>query len=350
MSVGTARVGRMTDGTPVYAHTLKAAAAGPQLRVSELGASVNSLVTRDRHGAAQELVLAHATLGARLASTAYLGSTVGRYANRIAAGSFRLDHREHVVATNEGRNALHGGRDGFDRRLWQTVSTTDCAVRLAMVSPDGDQGFPGALTVQVTFEVRDDSVSILYEARTTAPTVVNLTNHSYFNLDGHLSNGIDDHLLTVHADTYTPVDAQLIPLGHVQSVAGTPFDLNAGTRIGDVTRNPHPQLLLTHGLDHHFDVRGDGLRRHATLFSPRSGLTLTVSSDQPGLQVYSGNFLDGSVTGPHGRTYRQGAGIALETQHAPNSPNRPQLPSTVLRPGEIFRSITIWDLGLQLAG
>lgn len=346
MTVLTALAGRLPDGRDVRAHTLDA--GGPVLRVLELGATVDSLVVADRDGRPRDIVLSPPSLEDRLANGAYLGSTVGRYANRIAGGSFELDGRRHRVPPNEGPHALHGGPDGFDRRVWRTVSTADSAmtssVCLELVSPDGDQGFPGELTVEVTFAVDDRSVTIDYLARTTAPTVVNLTNHSYVNLDGPASETIDEHLLSVEADVYTPVGPDLIPLGPSRAVACSAFDLTTATRIGDRVRMPDEQVLLAHGIDHHFDVRGTGMRRHATVLSAESGIELTVRSDQPGIQVYTGNFLDGTLVGRHGRTYRQGAGIALETQHAPDSPNRPELPSTVLRPGETHTSRTVWEL------
>ncbi|MEO7060619.1 MAG: aldose epimerase family protein [Lapillicoccus sp.] len=344
MTVRTSLAGRLADGTPVYAHTLDTGQGGLALTVLELGATVDALVVPDRHGHRRDVVLAPPSIADRLASDAYLGSTVGRYANRIAGGTFVLDGDRYTVPINEGHNALHGGPDGFDRRVWRTVATDGSRVLLSLISPDGDQGFPGDLSVEVAFEVTLDSVSIGYRATTTAPTVVNLTNHTYFNLDGAGSDGIDDHLLTVDADAYTPVATDLIPTGETRAVAGTPFDLTRPVRLGDQIRRVDDQLRITHGLDHHLVVRGEGMRRHARLSSAESGLVLTVSSDQPGVQVYSGNFLDGSLRGRHGRTYRQGAGIALETQHVPDSPNQPGFPPTVLRPGETFTSTTTWEL------
>ena len=216
------------------------------------------------------------------------------------------------------------------------------SITLELISPAGDQGFPGELRTSVTYTVEDSDVRIDYAAVTDAPTVINLTNHSHFNLDGEDAGSIDDHLLQVNADRFTPVDPTLIPTGELRPVDDSAFDLRDSALIGPRIRTPDPQILLSRGIDHNFVVNGQGLRRHAVLYSTRSGISLEVLSDQPGVQVYTGNFFDGSAIGTAGGTYRQGAGIALETQNFPDAPNQPTFPSAVLEPGDSYRTTTIW--------
>lgn len=332
----------MPDGREILALRI-GAEPGPVVEVLTLGAAVHRLEVVAADGSRRNVVLGHASAADRLASTAYLGGTIGRYANRIAAGRFPLDGREVVVGTHDRGNSLHGGPDGFDRRLWDVVEHTPDEVVLRLVSPDGDQGFPGTVAVQVRYRVAGAVVSVEMTGTTDAPTVLNLTNHAYFNLDGEGAGTVDDHLLHVAADEFTPVDATGIPLGGHAPVAGTPFDLREPTPIGTALRRDHPQLLDARGIDHNYVVRGTGLRRHATLVSPRSGIALELRSDQPGLQVYAGNALDGTSPSTSGGRYRQGDGVALEPQLFPDSPNRPAWPSALLRPGETYRSAIEWE-------
>jgi aldose 1-epimerase len=250
---------------------------------------------------------------------------------------------EHVVTANEGGNALHGGLDGFDRRPWTVEEQGPSHVRLALHSPDGDQGFPGALDVTVTYRVEPGLVRIGYSATADRDTVLSLTNHTYFNLDGEGSGPVDEHDLTVSADAFTPTDAQLLPTGEVRDVTGTPFDLRRPTRLGDALSGDDEQLVHGKGLDHNFVVRGTGLRHVATLRGA-SGRTLDIESDQPGVQVYTGAHFDGTVVGTSGTAYGPRAGIALETQGFPDAPNHAHFPSTVLRAGETYASTTTWRL------
>jgi aldose 1-epimerase len=318
---------------------------GPTLEVMDLGATTHSLVVTGGDGIRRNVVLGHPTAAHYLASTAYLGATVGRYANRIAGGAFSLDGRPVQVGVNDRGNSLHGGPDGFDRRLWTLVDGDETSAVLRLESPDGDQGFPGALVAEVRYAVLPDGVRIELAATTDAPTVVNLTNHTYFNLAGEGSGSAEGHLIQVPADEYLPVDATGIPLGVPAPVDGTPFDLRAPTRVGDVVRRNHPQLRDARGIDHNVAPTGRGSRRVATLTEPTTGTTLDLVSDQPGLQVYTGNFLDGSVLGTSGGLYRQGDGIALEPQVFPDSPNHPSFPSPVLRPGERYTAVSEWRFG-----
>lgn len=337
----TTLFGTGPDGVAVHRHAIGSDRL--ELEILDLGAALHTLHVTCPDGVRRNVVLGHPTLEGRLASRAYIGSTVGRYANRIAGGRFTLDGTEYRLAANEGANSLHGGPDGFDRRLWTVLEHTPSRIVFELESPDGDQGFPGRVTVTAAYTVNDDTVALEYTAHTDAPTIVSLTNHAYFNLDGEDAGSIDGHTLTLASQSYTPAGPGLIPTGETADVAGTPFDLRDGHVIGGLVRMPHPDIVAAHGIDHNFRVPGDGFQKAATLRAPQSGLTLTVLTDCPGVQVYTGNMLDGTIAGTSGTLYRQGAGICLETQHYPDAPNHPRFPSPVLRPGEIMRSATHWQ-------
>ncbi|MEO5665915.1 MAG: aldose epimerase family protein [Nocardioides sp.] len=334
----------LADGREVRLLTI-GSAPGPVVDVLTLGATAHRLVVTGGDGVRRNVVLGHADAAERLASGDYIGGTIGRYANRIAAGRFELEGREVVVSTHDRGNSLHGGPDGFDQRVWDVVSHDRDEVVLALVSPDGDQGFPGTVTARVTYRVAGHAVQVVMEATTDATTVVNLTNHAYLNLDGEGAGTIDDHVLTVPADDYTPVDATGIPLGDHAPVEGTPFDFREAVRIGDAVRREHPQVVDARGIDHNYVVRGEGLRLAAILESPRTATRLELFADQPGLQVYTGNFLDGTRRSTRGGVYRQGDGIALEPQLHPDSPHHAEWPSAVLRPAERYRSEMAWRFG-----
>ncbi len=336
----------LTDANPVHLVEL-GRAPGPVLRLLTLGATVHDLEVTGADGGRHHVVLGHATAADYLASGAYLGGTIGRYANRVRAGHLALpDGSEHQLGTHDRGHHLHGGPDGFDRRLWTIVEHDDDTATLGLVSPDGDQGFPGELTARVTFRVGEGGVEIELEATTDATTVCNLTQHAYLNLAGRDSGTIDDHLLQVPASTYTPIDDEGIPFGEHAPVDGTPFDLRAPVRVGAVVREDHPQLLDARGIDHNLVIDSapgaDGLRTHAVLTSPTTGIRLELRADQPGLQVYTGNNLDGTLPSVDDGRYRQGDGIALEPQHFPDSPHHPQWPSTVLEPGQRYRARHAW--------
>ena len=341
--------GTTPDGRPVHCLTV-GSPPGPVLEVLTLGATAHRLEVAGGDGVRRNVVLGHADVAARLASSDYLGGTIGRYANRIAGGRFPVEDREVRVGAHDRGNSLHGGPDGFDRRVWTVVSHDADEMVLELVSPEGDQGFPGEVVVRVAYRVDGDLVRVEMSATTDAPTVVNLTNHAYFNLDGDGAGTIDEHLLTVHADEFTPVDATGIPLGHHAPVADTPFDFRTPSRLGEHLRTEHEQLVDARGVDHNFVVRGDGLRVHAVLESPRTGTRLELHSDQPGVQVYTGNFLDGTSTGAPGRLYRQGDGIALEPQLFPDSPHHPEWPTALLRPGSVYRAVLEWRFAAVAAG
>ncbi|MCD4523481.1 aldose epimerase family protein [Nocardioides sp. cx-173] len=318
-------------------------APGAVLHVLTLGATVHRLEV-EAGGPRRNIALGHRDPADYLGSSDYIGGTIGRYANRIAGGRTTLDEDELTLGAHDRGNHLHGGPDGFDRRVWEVVDAGADHAVLSLVSPDGDQGFPGTVRAQVTFTVTGHAVGVELAATTDAPTLVNLTSHAYFNLDGEGAGTIDEHRLTVPAERYTPVDATGIPLGDHAPVAGTAFDFRRPAAIGPRVRRDEEQIVLARGIDHNYVVDGKGWRTAAVLESPASGTRLTLRSDQPGLQVYTGNFLDGSRRTAEGGLYRQGDGIALEPQLHPDSPNRPDWPSAVLRPGETYRHRLEWEL------
>jgi aldose 1-epimerase len=332
------------DGREVRLLTI-GAEPGPVVEVLTLGAAVHRLTVACGDGERRNVVLGHPDVEERLASGDYIGGTIGRYANRIAGGRFRLGDRDVQLQTHDRGNSLHGGPDGFDRRLWEVVDAGRDHAHLRLVSPDGDMGFPGTVTADVHYRVEGGSVDVRMEATTDRATVVNLTNHAYFNLDGQDAGTVDRHELTVHADDYTPVDATGIPTGGHEAVDGTPFDFRSPTTIGPAVRRRHPQVELARGVDHNFVIRGRGLRTAAVLESSRTRTRLELSTDQPGLQVYTGNSLDGTRRSTSGGRYRQGDGVALEPQLFPDSPNRPEWPSAVLRPGETYAATVEWRFG-----
>lgn len=342
----------LPDGAPVDLFTL-ANAAGTRIRAITYGGIILSLEVPDRDGRPGDIVLGYDSLDGYLKRPEYFGSIIGRYANRIARGRFVLDGAEYRLTTNDGPNHLHGGVRGFDKVVWQAEpieSARGAGVVFTRTSPDGEEGYPGTVTVRVTYTLTDrNELHVEYEATTDSSTPINLTQHSYFNLAGEGSGDILGHLLTIHASRYTPVDATLIPTGEIASVEGTPLDFRTPVAIGQRIDEPHEQLRRARGYDHNYviDREGDGLVPAARVVEPRSGRTLEVTTTEPGIQFYSGNFLDGTVVGKSGHVYGHRAGFCLETQHFPDSPNQPAFPSTIVRPGERYRSHTIYTFGTE---
>jgi aldose 1-epimerase len=276
----------------------------------------------------------------------YFGALIGRFGNRIGGGRFELDGTTYTLAINDPPGTLHGGRRGFDKVVWTVEEAGSDFVRLSHVSAAGEEGYPGELSTQVTYALDgDDGLRITYRATTDAPTIVNLTNHSYFNLGGDAAGDIFGHRLHIAAGRYTPVDAAFIPTGELAPVDGTPLDFRVARAIGERIREAHPQMVIGRGYDHNWVLDrapGDPLSLAATAFDPRSGRRLDVFTTEPGLQFYSGNYLDATEVGTGGAIYRQSAGFALETQHFPDSPNKPSFPTTILRPGAEFASETVF--------
>jgi aldose 1-epimerase len=341
--------GKLADGTPVAAVELKNS-KGMSARIIALGASVQALNVPDRNGAVADVALGHATVREYLDKRQFFGATAGRYANRIAKGKFKLDGRQYTLETNDGPNHLHGGVRGLDQVLWKIDSVSNGAparVVLSHVSPDGAGGYPGTLEVTATYTLGEDNdLTVEYRATTDSPTIVNITNHTYFNLAGAASNrDVLGHRLTLFADAYTPVDATLIPTGERRKVAGTPFDFSKPRTIGERVRDGEDeQIRRGRGYDHNFIVTGQAgtMRPAARLEDPVSGRQMTLLTTAPGVQFYSGNFLDGTSVGKHGQIYRQGDGLCLEPQVFPDSPNRPDFPSARLDPGQEYVNTMIF--------
>jgi aldose 1-epimerase len=351
--IARAPFGTTPDGRAVERYTLS---NGRSMQVSVLtyGGIVHSVTVPDRRGHPADVLLGLPDLAAYVDHNPYLGCITGRFANRIARGRFTIDGVEHRLTTNEPPNHLHGGSVGFDKVVWSATELRDrssVGLRLAHTSPDGDEGYPGTLQVEVDYVVSadDDSIRFEYRAWTDAPTIVNLTNHSLFNLAGEGTGDVFDHRLIINAGRYLPVDETQIPTGATEPVAGTPMDFRAPRAIGDRIDDPgFEQLRIGRGYDHTWvlDRDGPGLVPAALAVHPGTGRTLEVLTTEPGIQLYVGNRFDGTVRGSSGRPYDRGAGFALETQHFPDSPNHPAFPSTVLRPGERYESTTIYRFGV----
>ena len=347
--------GSTPDGRPVELFTL-ASDRGIEVQFTSYGARITALKTLDRSGRADDIVLGFDSLEAYLSDTSYFGAVVGRYGNRIARGSFTLDGVTYALAVNNGPNSLHGGIHGFDKAVWnaeQFQSSDGTGVRFEYTSPDMEEGYPGNLDARVSYTLTDDDRLIVdYAATTDRATPVNLTQHTYWNLSGSARRDILDHELTIKANSITPVDATLIPTGDIVSVAGTPFDFRTPATIGSRV-NDRDNIQIRHGggYDHNFVLNrdraaGDSLIHAAHVAETSTGRTLDILTTEPGLQFYSGNFLDGSVSGKNGRVYHHRYGMALETQHYPDSPNQPQFPSTILRPGRKYESRTVFRFGV----
>jgi len=336
--------GKTSEGTPVDIYSVKDDKI--EARIMTYGGILVSLRVPDRKGQLDDVVLGCDSVEQYEKQTAHFGGIVGRYANRIAHGSFKLDGRTYSIPKNDGDNALHGGIRGFDKVVWQGRQIPD-GVELTYISKDGDQGFPGTLTTTVRYILKGSALRIEYSATTDKDTVVNLTNHSYFNLAGQGKADILGHVLKIDASRMTPVDANLIPTGELKSVEGTPFDFRTPHAIGERIDADDAQLRLGRGYDHNFvlDHPAGELAEAAEVYEPTTGRILRVLTTEPGLQFYTGNFLDGSITGKEGRVYKRRFALCLETQHFPDSPNHPSFPSTELKPGQKFHSFTVFEFG-----
>jgi aldose 1-epimerase len=322
-------------------------AHGVEARVATYGATLVSLTAPDRSGKLANIVLGFDSLEKYLAAgVPYYGATVGRYANRIANARFTLDGKTYSLAANDGPNTLHGGKRGFDKRIWRAAEVPAAqggGVRMTLVSADGDEGYPGEVTAQALYRLDDhDNLEIEYHVTTTAPTPVNLANHAYFNLTGDPANTVLDHVVTINADRFTPVDATLIPTGELRPVAGTPFDFRTPHAVGARIGADDEQLRLGRGYDHNWvlNKKDSEMTLAATVTDPKSGRSLEVRTTQPGVQFYTGNFMDGKPSGV-GSVYAYRTGLCFETQHFPDSPNHPAFPSTILRPGQVYSQKTI---------
>ncbi len=351
-SMKTTIFGKLPDGREVHQYTLSNG-SGLTAQIIDYGATITSLTVPDRNGKLADIVLGYDTLEGYLNGTAYIGAVVGRYGNRIGKGQFELDGKRYQLTINDGENHLHGGKAGFDKVLWQadaSANPSENSLQLQYVSPDGEEGYPGTVTLKVTYTLTDkNELRIDYEGTTDKPTILNPTQHSYFNLSGEFTNTILDHLLMIEADGITPVDKGLIPTGEILNVANTPMDFRTPMAIGAHINDKNEQLEFGRGYDHNWVLRGEAgkVRKVAELYDATSGRLMSVFTDQPGLQFYSGNFLDGSAKGKNGVAYRQRCALCLDTPALPDTPNKPQFPSATLRPGQTYRQTTIYQFSTQ---
>ncbi len=350
--VTRAAFGKMPDGAQVDVFTLTNA-KGVEVKAITYGGIIQSLRVPDKSGRFADIVLGFDSLDGYLKDHPYFGAIIGRYGNRIGKAQFTLNGQTYKLAANNGPNHLHGGAKGFDKVLWTGEVVQDkrgAAVAFSRTSPDGEEGYPGNLKVRVVYVLTDDNSLIVdYEATTDKATPVNLTQHSYFNLAGEGSGDILGHELMINADRYTPVDGTLIPTGELAPVAGTPFDFRKPVAIGARINDNHPQLANGKGYDHNWVLnrKGAGLQLAARVKEPKSGRTLEIQTMEPGIQFYAGNFLDGSITGKGGHVYGHRTGFCLETQHYPDSPNQPKFPSTILQPGQTYKTSTVFKFGAE---
>jgi aldose 1-epimerase len=343
-SPGKRLFGKLNNGKEVYMYTLKNK-NGMTAEITNYGATVVSLFVPDKNGKFADVILGYDSLQSYENGTSYFGAIVGRYGNRIGKGRFTLEGKTYQLTINNGENHLHGGTIGFNKKLWGTDSFDGHSLKMTLVSPDGDQGYPGALTLTVTYTLGDNNeLKIDYFATTDKSTILNPTNHCYFNLTGNPENTILSHVLMINADKYTPINSEFITTGEISNVAGTPMDFRSPTPIGQRINDNFTQLKNGNGYDHNWvlnDYNGK-VREAATVYDPSSGRELDVLTDQPGIQFYSGNFLDGSEIGKSGVHYQHRTGMCLETQHFPDSPNKKNFPTVELKPGEKFNSTTIY--------
>jgi len=339
------------DGRPITLYTLTNT-HGVEVRAMTYGGIIVSLRVPDRKGQLADIVLGHDKAEGYIPNPPYLGAIVGRYANRIANGTFTLDGKTYTLPKNDGPNTLHGGMTRtFDKVLWDGEPLKGKnGVAFSYLSKDGEEGFPGNLKVTVTYTLTDSNELVIdYTATTDKATPINVSQHSYFNLKGEGNGDILDHEIMINADKFTPVDKNLIPTGELRAVKGTPFDFTTSTKIGARIEDSYEQMVLGHGYDHNFVLnrKGAGLSLAARVYEPTTGRVLEVSTTQPAVQFYSGNFLDGSVTGKEGHVYKRRYGLCLETQHYPDSPNHPDFPSTILKPGEKFHQTTVFKFSAK---
>jgi aldose 1-epimerase len=334
------RYGQLPDGSVADLYTLKSDTL--EVSITNYGGRIVELKTPDRHGNLADVTLSYGSLEGYLAGKSFFGTLVGRFANRIAQGRFTLNGVAYQLAINSKGNALHGGVVGFDKHLWQARADRD-GVILTYVSPDGEENYPGTVTATVRYSLRHNELHIDYRATTDKDTVVNLTNHSYFNLAAD-NQPITGHELTIYADRFTPIDATLIPTGELRSVVGTPLDFRQPHTIGERINDGDAQIHFASGYDHNWVLNGKPgkVTLAASIYEPNSGRVMQVLTDQPGLQMYTGNFLDGSQVGRDGQHYGYRSGFTMESQHFPDSPNQPGFPTTTLKPGQPFQSTTVF--------
>lgn len=344
--------GKLPDGKEVYQFTLKNN-SGMEVKIINYGAIVRSIIVPDRNGKFEDVTLGYDSLSGYMNDNSYQGAIVGRYGNRIGKGKFKLDDKEFQLTINDGENHLHGGKLGFHKVLWDAkvvADTGEPALQLTYISPDGEEGYPGNVTISVTYTLTNNNeLRIDYKGTTDKPTILNPTHHSYFNLSGNPLNTILDQQLTIEADTFTPVDKGLITTGEKRSVDKTPMDFRTPFAIGARINDKYEQLTFGKGYDHNWVLKNyDGkVNKAVELYESVSGRLMTIYTDQPGMQFYSGNFLDGSIKGKSGINYQYRTGLCLEAQCFPDSPNKPEFPSVTLRPGQEYKQTTIYQFSTK---
>lgn len=338
------------DGKQTHLYTLTNK-NGMEVCITNFGGRIVSVNLNDKNGTPRDVVLAFDNINDYLTNASDFGASIGRYANRIAGAKFEIDGTVYNLLANDGDNCLHGGPQGWQYKVFDGKQLSDTQVQLTLDSPDGDMNFPGNVKVQVSFTLTDDNaIDIKYSATTDKKTVINMTNHSYFNLSGDPTKDNSDHVLFVNADNYTPVNEKLIPLGKIESVKGTPMDFTTPKPIGqDINKTDFEQIKLGNGFDHNWvlNTQGDITQLAAKATCPATGISVEVYTNEPGIQVYAGNFLNGSVKGKHGIAYNKRTAVCLETQHYPDSPNQPQFPSVILEPGQTYNSECIYKLSVE---
>jgi aldose 1-epimerase len=350
MSIEKAPFGKLADGQEVDLYTLKNA-AGMEVKISNYGGIVVSWTAPDKNGKFEDITHGCDSLAGYIKGVPFFGALVGRYGNRIAKGKFTLDGQEYSLPINNGQNALHGGLKGFDKRIWTVIPTDgeEPSLKLTYLSKDGEEGYPGNLSVEVIYTLqKDNALKIDYKATTDKATVVNLTNHAYFNLSG--DKDILNHDVVLNADKFLPVDATLIPTGELKSVTGTPFDFTTSHKIGErIDDSTDVQIKFGGGYDHCWVLTDStqNLKLAATVHEAKSGRFMEVYTTEPAIQFYTGNFLDGTIVGKKGTTYGRRSGLCLETQHFPDSPNKPSFPTTVLKPGETYKTTTVYKFSTK---
>ncbi|MFA6598022.1 MAG: aldose epimerase family protein [Ignavibacteriaceae bacterium] len=348
--------GKLSDGQEVNVYTLKNA-NGMEAKIIDYGATVVSLTAPDKNGKYEDVVLGYDSLDGYVKDKAYFGSIVGRYGNRIGKGKFNLDGKEYQLSINNGENHLHGGTEGFNKKVWTVIHTDvvealgSASITLNYKSKDGEEGYPGTVELTVKYTLtKDNELSINYIATTDKKTILNPTHHSYFNLSGNMHKTILDHEVMIDADKFTPVDVGLITTGAFAEVAKTPMDFRVPKKVGKEVDADFEQLKLADGYDHNWALNKapNQLLKFASVYEPVSGRLMEVSTDQPGVQFYSGNFLDGSVKGKNGVMYARRTGLCLETQLYPDSPNKPEWPSPILEPGKVYNQTTVYKFSAKL--
>lgn len=353
LTISKSDFGKTKDGSPVEQYTLKNA-NGVEVNVITYGGRITSLKVPNKDGKLENVVLGHDTMEGYLRDdNPFFGALIGRFGNRIAKGKFTLNGKEYTLATNDGSNHLHGGVNGFDRVIWKAEpmeGTENSSLKLTYLSKDGEEGYPGNLNVTVVYTLtKDNALEVSYEATTDKATVVNLTQHAYFNLTGDFSKTILDHVVEINADTYLPVDETLIPTGEIRKVEGTPFDFTSAKQTGKEINADNEQLKRGQGYDHCWVLNGDKgtMRFAASAYDKTSGRFMEIYSEEPAIQFYTGNFLNGTLPMPNGGTYAHRTGFCLETQHYPDAPNQKDFPSTVLEPGETYATKTIFKFSTK---